>query len=288
MNRAASALAILALGMANIRGQAQEAIPVPPGAAQTVAVLASGDLLLAGTTLACLDSRDLKVRWTRPLEDAPATCAVGLPERGFLTASKRQVRVHAADGAVSDVWGDLGEQAWVTALAVGDGTVFVCDAGQRAVWRFNTGGELLGRIPANAEAEADERFTVPSPFFDAVYADGAFWVANPGAHEVRRYSATGASLEGRWGFASMQDPGGFAGCCNPIHLAVLPKGGLATAEKGIPRIKEHTAQGHLVRIIADPTALSKKCVLADLAVGQDGTLYALDGQNLRMFSTERK
>lgn len=253
----------------------------PPGATNAVAVLGDGSILLAGDTVAALDPVTGATRWSHPLDD-PATCAVALSGGRFATATRRGVRVHAADGAVEDPWALLSEQAWITSLAVGSNTVFVCDAGQRVVWRYTLDGRLIDRLPPAADAAATNRFTVPSPYFDAVFSDGSFWIANSGAHEIRRYSPEGTRLA-TWGHASMADPAGFVGCCNPIHLAVLPDGTFATAEKGIARVKLHGSDGRLLRVVAGADAFARGRVVRDLAADARGRVLVLDGDRLRVF-----
>jgi hypothetical protein len=273
---------VLALAAAIGLSRELDPITAPPGATNAVAVSASGDILLAGATLALLDGESHAARWTREL-DEPVTCAAALGDGRFLSATRRHVQVHAADGTVQDAWAPLAEQAWVTSLAVGSNVVFVCDAGQRAVWRYDLDGRLQDRLPPVTESASTNRFTIPSPYFDTVFADGSFWVVNSGAHEIRRYAPQG-TLFGRWGGPSMSDPAGFVGCCNPIHLAAVPGGGFATAEKGIPRIKRYAADGTLQAVVADEGAFARGRIVQDLAVDTQGRVLVLDGAHLRIFS----
>lgn len=257
----------------------------PPGATNAIAVLINGHVLLAGASLALLDGTSNAVLWTRSI-DEPVTSAAALADGRFLTATRRHVQVHAADGAVVDEWAPLSEQAWITSLAVGSNRVFVCDAAQRAVWRYDLDGRMVDRLPPVADADAAERFAIPSPYFDAVFAQGSFWVVNPGGHEIRRYSPEGKLLS-RWGQASMSDPAGFVGCCNPIHLAAIPSGGFVTAEKGVPRLKRYAGDGSLRELAADAEDFARGRVLQDIAVDARGRILVLDGARLRVFAAPR-
>jgi len=45
---------------------------------------------------------------------------------------------------------------------------------------------------------------------------------------------------------------GFAGCCNPVHLAVLPNREFVTSEKGLSRVKIYSRDGAFVCVVAGP------------------------------------
>jgi len=150
--------------------------------------------------------------------------------------------IDPATGAARS-WPDLGSKAIVTSIAAASSSVYVADAGNRMVMRFDAGGKLLGTI--------DKGFVVPSPFFDvAAAADGTLWVANPGNHAVQHYTPEGTLLVS-WGQSSIEADG-FVGCCNPVHLALLPCGALVTAEKGIARVKVYEPDGSLTAVVALP------------------------------------
>jgi hypothetical protein len=121
--------------------------------------------------------------------------------------------------------------------------VFIADAGNQEVLRFDRLGKLKGRIGSG--------YVVPSPFFDvAASPDGSLWAADPGAHSVRHYGADDALL-GSWGKSSLE-PDGFGGCCNPAHITQCPCGRIVTTEKGLLRVKVYEPDGKLYAVVAMP------------------------------------
>jgi hypothetical protein len=172
----------------------------------------------------------------------PTCVALGPGGKVIVGMSDHVEVLDPASGRI-DSWADLGSQAIVTSVAYGASGVYVADAGNRMVMRFDTGGKLEGLF--------DKGFIVPSPYFDvAVAADGSVWVANPGTQTVRHYSPDGTLLAS-WGKASFETDG-FAGCCNPAAIALLPCGSLVTGEKGFIRVKVYEPDGSLVSVVAQP------------------------------------
>jgi len=55
------------------------------------------------------------------------------------------VEVYSADGVKKASWGSLGEQAIVTSITVAETNVFVADAGNKIVWKFDKSGSRLQR-----------------------------------------------------------------------------------------------------------------------------------------------
>lgn len=166
--------------------------------------------------------------------------ALGLEGR-MVVGMRDHVEILDAVSGDRTVWPDLGSQAIVTSVAVVGSEVFVADAGNRMILAFDPGGRLVNTI--------DGDFAVPSPYFDVAAApDGTLWVTDPGNHHVRHFGADGKPL-GSWGLSSAEAEG-FAGCCNPAHIAVLPCGSVVTSEKGLLRVKVHEPGGALESIAA--------------------------------------
>lgn len=214
-----------------------------------------------GTIYACGDRAliavdrkgSVKARWA--FDGEPACVAAGSGGRVYVGLPDHVEVVDAAGGGVVR-WPDLGPQAIVTSIAETAAGVFVADAGNRMVLRFDASGRLAGTLGAG--------FTVPSPLFDvAAAADGTLFVADPGTQSVRRYAPDGALL-GTWGEASA-DAAGFVGCCNPAHLAVLPCGSVVTSEKGLLRVKVHEPDGRLAVVAATPADFPSGETVLDLA-----------------------
>lgn len=173
----------------------------------------------------------------------------------------------------------------LTGIAVGQNDVFVADAGNRIVWRYDRSGKLMRRIGEKDEQRKIPGFVVPSPFFDVeLGADGLLRVANPGRRTIETYTIEG-DLELSWG-----KPGAaidaFCGCCNPGNIELLPDGRVMTFEKGLPRVKIFSATGEFDCVVAGPTSFSNpnkspEAVESgygglDGAIDQAGRVYVLD------------
>jgi hypothetical protein len=153
--------------------------------------------------------------------------------------------------------------------------VFVADAGNRVVWRFDGTGRLLGMIGRRGGSGPEPRFIVPSPSLDlAVAPDATLWAVNPGRLRLEQFTLDGEPLSS-WGKASMKIDG-FCGCCNPTHIAVDAKGRFFTSEKGIPRVKLYDPDGSFVGVVAPPAQFEEDAVGLDLAVDAEGRLLVLD------------
>ena len=150
----------------------------------------------------------------------------------------------------------LGAQAHLTGIAVAGEAVFVADAGNREVGRFDAQGKLAGRFGKLGNGDGNPGFLVPSPYFHLLAgSDGLLWVANPGRHQVQAYTLAG-KFELGWGQPAMCAEG-FCGCCNPAHFARMPDGRFVTSEKGLVRIKVYDAKGKFAGVVAGPTQLVK-------------------------------
>ncbi|MDP6444223.1 MAG: NHL repeat-containing protein [Pirellulaceae bacterium] len=238
---------------------------------QAVRVLsAGGDELAAMTT-----------------EGRPSCLAVGgsdhvAPGRIYVGAGQR-IELFDPDGKPAGVWDVPGEDAILTSIAVADQDVFVADAGSQVVFRFDTTGQVVGKI-GGAEGRP---FNVPSYYFDiALSPAGLVHVANPGVLRIETYSFDG-QMEVRWGEAGsgIDD---FFGCCNPTQFAVLPSGEIVTSEKGVPRVKVYSEYGEFGSVVAgpqqldvaeselgDPRAVQAKAVF-DVATDSQGRVLVLD------------
>ncbi|MDD3470361.1 MAG: hypothetical protein PHE53_10360 [Thermoguttaceae bacterium] len=223
--------------------------------------------------------------------------------------------------------------------------VLVADWRGRCVWRFDGDGNLLNKIgdkrvsnvstkaastgfdasktndiafETMSDAKSDhiaeipefQGFAIPSPYFDVtVTPDGLVRVTNPGYHRIEGFTADGYR-ETSFGIVGEQIDQ-FCGCCNPIHLAVLPdgRGRLVTVEKGLQRIKIYAANGKLEEVVAGPndfaggvsllkdeTFLQRRATVPldstlsnpdvslppDIAVSADGLIWVLDTTRMRI------
>ncbi len=179
------------------------------------------------------------------------------------------VEVYDRQGRSRAAWESPGKQPYFTGLAVGETDVFVADAGNRLVLRYDRSGRLLGRIGKRDPQRNVPGFIVPSAFFDVKIArDGLLRVTNPGRHCVEAYTFDG-DRERSWGKpgAAIEN---FCGCCNPIHLALLPDGRVVTFEKGIPRVKVYDTQGLFQCVVAGTESFAQNarvCGPGDCTLG---------------------
>jgi len=191
--------------------------------------------------------------------------------------------------------------AVLTSIAIRQDDVFVADAGNRIVLRYDTTGRLINRIGQKDSQRNIPGFVIPSPYFDlAVGRDGLLRVANPGRHRIEAYTFDG-DLEFWWGkFSSALE--GFCGCCNPVNFAILDDDSFVTCEKGLVRVKVYNPQGVFVGVVAGPEQLveggtSRICTLPsqcqaggfDVAVDSRGRIFVLDTikNTIRIFTRKQ-
>ena len=192
----------------------------------------------------------------------------------FLSINSR-VEVYNQDGIQKAQWESLGEQAIITSLAVSKDFVFIADAGNHIVWKYDKEGNRLSGIGKKDEEKEIPGFIIPSPYFDvSIDPDGFLWVANTGNHSLENYTFDGA-LRSSWGEYSMEAKG-FCGCCNPSHIAILDNGKFVTSEKGIARVKVYNRLGILESVVAGSDQFIEGTVGLDLAVDPENRIYVLD------------
>lgn len=201
---------------------------------------------------------------------------------------KEHVEVYDAQGKLQASWDSLGDDALLTSIAIYKDNVFVADAGNRVVIRYDGAGKVINHIGKKDLERKIPGFVIPSPYFDlAVPRDGLLRVVNPGRLRIEAYTFDG-DIEFWWGEPSVTVEG-FCGCCNPVNIAVLPNGNFVTSEKGLVRVKVYDAEGQFLGVVASPNQLVggggvKICQFPedcqaggfDVAVDATGRIYVLD------------
>ena len=189
-----------------------------------------------------------------------------------------RVEVYSAEGELLTSWGEEGDGpgqfSVITDIAVSGPNVYVADAGNRCVHRFDTTGDFINDIGRRDPEEGFLGLICPSPHLDCVVAaDGTLLINNPGRLRVESYRADGEFL-GSWGEAGMAADR-FCGCCNPTDIALMPDGRIVTTEKGIPRVKVYDQEGRMLAYVP-PETFPADASGMDVAVGGDGLIYVAD------------
>ena len=181
-------------------------------------------------------------------------------------------------------WDAFSDSTVITSITEFEGKVFVADAGKRIIRKFNNEGKQEGLIEGKSGNDQIHGFIIPSPYFDIAFnAENELWVVNPGKHTFENYTLDG-ELRTWWKGSSVRIDG-FSGCCNPAHFAFMPDGSFVTSEKGIVRIKVYKPSGEFLGVVAAPSKFRENAQAPDLAVDDQGKIYALDldKKMLRLF-----
>ena len=201
---------------------------------------------------------------------------------------QNHIEVLKSDGILLSKWDDLSDRAVITSIAIAGDDVFVADAGNRVVYRYDLDGNIINEIGRKNPDRNIPGFVIPSPYFDlAIASDGLLRVVNPGAHHIEAYTFDG-DLEFAWGKTSAAIEG-FCGCCNPVNFAILSDDSFITCEKGLTRVKQYDQDGKFIGVVAgtqqliDPK-LARICETPaqcqvggfDIAVDSKDRVYVLD------------
>jgi hypothetical protein len=204
-----------------------------------------------------------------------ANCLACGPDKKIYLGMRNHIEILDQSGKPIAVWTPIDSQSVITSIAVAPRYVFIADAGQRLVWRYNLDGQARKKIAEKDSAQGIPGLIIPSPYCDvAIDPDGYLWVANTGRHAFENYTMDG-QLRSRWERISMTVDG-FCGCCNPTHFALLPDGSFVTSEKGIARVKIHKPTGEFSCVVAGPEQFDDGTVGLDLAVDSQERVLVLD------------
>jgi len=218
------------------------------------------------------------------LPHEPTCVAVG-PDGIHYIGMRDHVDVYRGlrDPLPRPAWPSLGPKAIVTGIAVAGGRVFVFDAGNKEVVRYDLSGKALGRF---GHEGADSLVIYQTCGDVAALAEDLLFVTNPGRMRIDTYTLEG-EFSAHWGEGTPEIEG-FSPCCNPVNIAVLPDGAVVTAEKNIPRVKVHASSGRFVGVVAGAEEFAESEGLIDVAADARGRVFVLDpaAKAVRIF--ERK
>jgi len=190
------------------------------------------------------------------------------------------------NGDLIDKWKPFKSDGYLTSLAPGDDFIYAADAMSKRILKYSYNGELEMTFGKKDSLTGAPGFVIPSLYFDVAY--GGFndlWLVNPGWLRLENYSTSG-SLRSSWGKASFENSG-FTGCCNPVHMALLPDGSFVTYEKGIDKIKLFDQAGQFQCMVAGAGSfrenadfqLGNNNLVKDITTDSRGFIYILDAYN---------
>ncbi len=263
---------------------------------RAIAVGADGEIYIAGdNSVSIINGKTIK------FADEPRCLAV-TGDGKIYVGLKEHIEVYDINGERSARWKSLGEKAVLTSIAVWEKNVFVADAGNRVVVRYDTAGNVINFIGRKDKDRNVPGFVIPSAYFDlAVSKDGLLRVANPGRQRIEAYTFDG-DFEFSWGHSSVSVEG-FCGCCNPVNFTILDDGGFVTSEKGLTRVKLYDSDGGFMGVVAGPEQFGgdvpwsvcnfpSECAKGgfDVAADKAGRVYVLDTiKNIvRVFTKKEK
>ena len=247
---------------------------------QTFGVAADGDdnIYVAGDNTILIMKHDGELMTAVPTAET-ALCLDVDNNGDIYLAMNDHIEVFDRSGSEKAQWEQVGRDAMLTSIDVTDKFVFVADAGNRIVRKYDKRGNEVLRIAGKDERRDIPGCIVPSRFFDVtVDPDGFIWVVNPGRHSLDNYTPEG-DLRTSWGEYSMEIDG-FCGCCNPGHITILDNGKFITSEKGIPRIKVYDRLGNLEAVVAGPDQFLEGTEGLDLTKDSEGRIIVLDPKRM--------
>lgn len=185
-----------------------------------------------------------------------------------------RITVYNRQGDELNEWEACSENSDYCAFAVCKAGVFVTDASNKNICKYNLDGSLARFI------NSPKGFIVPSFCFGIAAVGDKIYCSNPGRHQVEEYDAEGEFVAS-FGESGAQ-AGAFCGCCNPVYITPANNGELLTSEKGNPRISCYDQNGHFRSILLDSKALGGGHVAYDVRVVKDKLIVA-GGKKVSIF-----
>lgn len=194
--------------------------------------------------------------------------ALAIDGKTVYAALPRRIAI-IKNGKVSK-WPEFDSRTSITALAVDAGKLFVADAGNRKLVCF----DLSGRKLWDTTGGKDEKFIIPSPYFDlAPDGYGGVWAVNPGRHRLENYAGDG-DFKASW----VTKPDNlFSGCCNPACFVMLDGDRFVTLEKGTIRARLFSPSGKMLETVVPESGFPPGPFRYGLAVMPGGKIAILTG-----------
>jgi hypothetical protein len=185
-----------------------------------------------------------------------------------------QVRVYNREGKWLQNWPEFNNRSVITSIVSENDNVYIADAGNKKVLRYDRKGNLLRIIGEKDSVNRPHGFIIPSAFFDlAIGREDELWVVNSGLHTFEKYDRHG-NFKSAWTRTSM-NLDGFSGCCNPSHIALLSDGAFVTSEKGLVRVKVHEPNGDYRCVVARPGDFEPEEQGIDIAVNSKDEIFLI-------------
>ncbi|MCQ2196024.1 MAG: hypothetical protein MJZ60_00700 [Bacteroidaceae bacterium] len=238
--------------------------------------VSEGSLYVAMPNLICVYgmSGEIQNSFPIPSDLRDLTVHNGLIYALFAT----RIEVYSREGDLQQQWEACSENSDYCAFAVCEEGVFVTDAYNKNICKYNVDGTL------NRFINSPDGFIVPSYSFAITVMNGKVFCSNPGRHKVEQYDTNGNYLAsfGKSG----HEPGAFSGCCNPVILTPANNGELLTSEKGIPRISCYSESGKFRSVLLDTKALGGGSAAYDVRILNDKLVVA-GGNKVSVFQYNR-
>ncbi|UCE60535.1 MAG: hypothetical protein JSU63_02055 [Phycisphaerales bacterium] len=223
----------------------------------------------------------LQQRWAT---EKPGYCVSISADRTVYVGEIGQVELFDAGGRRKTAWTDPERLGFVTSIGFFGDNVFIADAKDRCIRRYNKSGEWINNIGKDNRTKG---FLIPNGYLDfAVDKEGVLHVANPAKHRIERYTMNDELL-GYFGRFGTRQPEDFPGCCNPTNLTLTRQGDVVVTEKAAPRLKFYDRSGKFLTFVG-PELFDPNCKNMDIAVDSQGRVYVLDTirLNIHVFACE--
>lgn len=254
-----------------------ETYSVSEGSLSSVAVAENGKVFIGGDSFVKALNEDFTELWS--LETEEKITALAVNGDTVFAATAETVLLISASGRMSGEWGPYEGNSLITSVAATPVNVVFADAGNKRVFVLDREGEVQSMM-----GQGDQKFIVPSPYFDAAMSGNLVYVANTGLRRIETWNSEGIKIT-EFGEAGTA-PGAFCGCCNPAHFAIIPQG-FITAEKGINRIKIMDRDGHFVEFVSVKNDFNQS-VPVDVASADGTKIYAANSDDNKLYLFRRK